>query len=215
MSALEDWITAQRNAIIANARGWDTPPAVAMMGTQWLGLDYGGYEGRSTRWNPLAGVDPQVAMVQETGVVTSLWLDPRKSNYVSLFRTFLTQHCGVDASGLTNENDVDHMFNRERAIQFGYAYVRMFPIPPGPNRSHGAGYEKAMTAADEGRRAKVLKLMDEVSFMKFFGILSPSVNGGFSASQRGHMQAMADIFDLPVEQIEQGVSGLMSRAHGR
>lgn len=213
-SDLDNWITIQRNAIIANWRGWGIPPAVAIEGVHVLGLNYGGPEGRATKWLPVAGYDPSVAIMQITGLVKSLWVDPRRNNYVEIFRKFLSEHCRVDPGELTKNHDVDHMYNRERAVNFGYAFVRMFPIPASANRSHGAGYEKAMTESDIGRGRKVMKLMDEVSTMKFLGILSPSTRRGLSKEQREHVKAMADLFDLTVEQIEDGIDSLMSRAHG-
>jgi hypothetical protein len=210
---LGGWVAAQRDAIVANWRRWDVPPIVAIEGPHVVGTTYGGPEGRATSWVPLGNTPSNVAMIQLTGAVTSLWVDPAKNNYVDLFRKFLKDHCHVDDSQLTKDFDVDHMYNRERAKNFGYGFVRMFPIRKGPNRSHGAGFEKAMTASDIGRRRKVMKLMDEVSTMKFFGILSPSSSKGFSAVQRAHMRTMADLFDLTIEQIEEGVNGLMQRAH--
>lgn len=209
---LDGWIAEQRAAIVANWRLWAVPPAVAIEGTHLLGPGYGGPEGRATVWQPLADADPRSAMVQRTGAVVSLWVDPRKAAYVDLFRQFLTHH-RVEAEQLTDRYDVDHMYNRERAINFGYVLVRMFPIAKGANRSHGAGYEKAMTASDIGRRRKVMKLMDEVSAMKFFGVPSPSKRGGLSPGQQAHVGTMAALFDLTAEQIEQGMNGLMRRAH--
>lgn len=213
-SGLENWITIQRNAIIANWREWGIPPAVAIEGTHVLGLGQGGPEGRATKWLPMVGYDSSIAMVQVSGLVKSLWVDPRRNNYVEIFRKFLSEYCGVDPVDLTKRHDVDHMYNRERAVNFGYSFVRMFPIPVGANRSHGAGYEKAMTESDVGRRRKVMKLMDEVSTMKFLGILSPSTRRKFSIQQREHVKAMADLFDLSVDQIEDGINNLMGRAHG-
>ena len=215
MQGLDSWIAAQRASMVANWRSWGVPPVVAIEGQHVLAGAMGGPEGQATSWLPLANVDPQSALVQQAGTVLSLWVDPKKNNYVDLFERFLGSHCGIDGDGLTASYDVDHMSTRERAINFGSTLVRMFPIPKGPNRSHGAGYEKAMTASDIGRRRKIMKLMDEVSTMKFFGIGSPSATRGLTDSQRAHMGAMAGTFGLSPEQIEEGVNNLMGRAHGR
>ena len=211
---LDQWIAAQRQAIVAHWQQWGVPPAVAIEGPHVLGPLYGGPEGRASLWSDLAGPRVGAAKVQRTGAVTSLWVDPARDDYVELFRHFLQTVCGVDAVRLTEHHDVDHMYNRERARNFGYRLVRMFPIGKSPNRSHGAGYEKAMTASDLGRRRKVMKLMDEVSTMKFFGIASPSAHRQLTPAQQAHIASMATTFDLAVEQIEGGVNNLMGRAHG-
>ncbi len=219
MQNLEGWIGAQRQAIIANWKQWDVPPVVAIEGIHVLGSSYGGPEGRATRWLPLqtgSAASAVGAMIQRTeGGVMSLWIDPALDNYVDLFRTFLEQHAKVDHSDLSVRYDVDHLYNAARARNFGYKLVRLFPIPASINRSHGAGYEKAMTAADVGRRRKVMKLMDEVSTMKFFGIRSPRKNGKLSATQRQHLDKMATEFGLAPGAAVDGASGLMDRAHQR
>lgn len=212
---LEHWIATQRSAIVANWREWDVPPAVAIEGTHVLGPNYGGPEGRASHWSPLAGAKPGIAAVQRTGSVVSLWITPASDSYVDLFRTFLSSVCDIDDSRLTTDYDVDHMYNRERARNFGYGFVRMFPILKSANRSHGAGYEKAITSADSGRKRKVMKLMDEVSTMKFFGIASPSSRRALTPVQQAHLGNMASTFGLSIEEIETGVSNLMGRAQGR
>lgn len=211
---LENWIGAQRQAIIANWQQWDVPPVVAIEGTHVLGARSGGPEGRVSQWMDLPGVDAQRARIQQTGLVRSLWVDPADNGYVDIFRRFLDRY-QVDSATLTARFDVDHMYNRERACNFGYRLVRMFPIIKSANRSHGAGYEKAMTASDLGRRRKIMKLMDEVSAMKFFGIGSPSSRTGLSVQQRAHVADMAKTFELSIEQIESGIQNLMERAHRR
>ncbi len=212
--ALDSWIAAQRAQIVTNWQQWGTPPAVAIEHMDVLGASYGGHEGRNSGWAGLRSIPGAEAMVQQTGPLASLWVNPASDRYPEYFRLFLREQ-GVDASALTGAYDVDHLYNRERAINFGYRLVRLFPVKPTPNRSHGAGYEKAMTQADIGRSAKVMKLMDEVSAMKFFGLRSPSIRAAPTPEQLAHMHIMASLFGLSVAQIQQGVTNLMARAHRR
>lgn len=215
MQNLEAWITAQRRAMIANWKKWDVPPVVAIDGTHVLGATYGGPEGRATQWLSLDSACGGAMIQRSEGGVQSLWVDPAREDYVDLFRTFLAEHARVDHRDLSVRYDVDHLYNAARARNFGYKLVRLFPILSAINRSHGAGYEKAMTASDIGRRRKVMKLMDEVSTMKFFGLKSPRKSGTLTADQRAHLERMAQEFGLPPGAATDGAAGLMDRAHRR
>lgn len=215
MQTLDAFLAAQRQAMVTNWKDWGVPPVVAIESLTVFGKGLGGPEGRATTWHNLTGTGTGAMIQRTTGGVQSLWVDPALTNYVDLFRTFLSDHAKVDASALSVNHDVDHLYNAARARNFGYKLVRLFPIPYRINRSHGAGYEKAMTDSDIGRHRKPMKLMDEVSTMKFFGIKSPRKSGKLTAAQKQHMERMAKAFDLPVEAITGGAKGLMDRAHKR
>ena len=68
---------------------------------------------------------------------------------------------------------VDHLYNRARALNYGLQYVRLALVRHAVNRSHGAAYEKDITKNEAGREKKDMKLMDEITSMKYFGFLSP------------------------------------------
>lgn len=103
----------------------------------------------------------------------------------------------MDENRLSERYDVDHLYNRERAIHFGYAYVRMFPVLIEANRSHGGGYEGAITEADAGWRVKKLRLMDTVSMRKLHSALSPRVGGSFSIAQQATIAEIAQALRIP------------------
>lgn len=210
-ASLESWITQQREALMAYARRWGAPP-VAIMNMADLEL-----LARSDRtggtWTPLPHVRPGSAMAFRSETQSSLWVNPGSSSYVKYFRIFLTQICGVDDSTLTTLYDIDHLYNRERAKNFGYAYVRMFPVRSDANSSHGAGYEKAMTDADIGRRAKSMKLMDTVSMLKLHNALSPRVRGSFSPTQQTAIQQIAAALQIPASEVEAEIDAMMGRAY--
>ncbi|MDJ0643785.1 MAG: hypothetical protein QNJ15_13305 [Erythrobacter sp.] len=213
MQPLPVFISAQRQAMVANWKKWDVSPMVAFKNLGIFDPSLSGSEVRATSWQPLGKTS---AVIQRThGGVLSLWVDPAADNYVDQFRKFLTEHAKVDDSDLTKQHDVDHLFNRERAIKLGYKFVRLFPVPYRVNRSHGAGYEKAMTAAASAKNPKQMKLMDEVSIMKFFGFKSPRKSGKLSKDQDQHLRNMAKTHGLPEELIFGGVENLMDRAHQR
>ena len=209
-TSLDRWITVQREALMAYARRWGAPP-VALMNMASL-ANLARADGTGGAWTPLPGVDAGSAMAFRTEAEASLWVDPRSDSYVRYFRKFLETLCGVDASALTTTYDIDHLYNRERAINFGYAYVRMFPVRIGANRSHGAGYEKAITEADLGRRAKLMKLMDTVSMLKLNNALSPRVGGAFTPEQQEVIAKVAAALGISVREVEAEIDAMMSRA---
>jgi hypothetical protein len=149
------------------------------------------------------------------GEEISLWVNPRSDSYVRYCRSFLTSLCQVDASRLTERYDVDHLYNRERAIQFGYAYVRMFPVLLEANRSHGGGYEAAITKADVGRHVKTMRLMDTVSMLKLHSAHSPRVGGQFSAAQQATIAQIALALEIGAAEVEREIDAMMARAYAR
>lgn len=209
-SPLDLWIARQRDALMAYARRHGAPPVAlqTIASLQPLAI----LDNDPGTWTPLPGARPASAMAWRSQKQASLWVNPRSSNYVEYFRTFLTGLCGVDASGLTATYDVDHLYNRERAINFGYAYVRMFPVRLEANRSHGAGYEKAITDADLGRKAKLMKLMDTVSMLKLHNALSPRVGGSFTPDQQQAIRQVAEALRITVREVEAEIDNMMARA---
>ena len=212
MQPLSTFIASQRQAMVANSKRWNMfPPLVALKSLAVLGPSLQGDEVRASTWKPLGKTN---AVVQRTqGGVISLWVDPAADNYVDQFRKFLTEHAKVDDSDLTKQHDVDHLFNRERAIKLGYNLVRLFPVPYRVNRSHGAGYEKAMTGSPQSSGRKSVKLMDEISYMKFFGIKSPSKSGKLTKAHEQHLRNVSKTYELPEDAIFEGAKNLVNRAH--
>lgn len=207
---LESWIAQQREALMTYAQRWGAPP-VAVLSMADLDL-LGRSDGTGGAWTPLPRVKPASAMAFRSATQASLWVNPRSESYVNYFRIFLTTLCGVDASMLTVTHDIDHLYNRERAINFGYAYVRMFPVRLDANRSHGAGYEKAITEADLGRGTKTMKLMDTVSMLKLHDALSPRVGGSFTAQQQEAIRQIAEALHITVREVEAEIDAMMARA---
>lgn len=208
-ASLELWIETQRRAFMAGAKKWGTMP-VAIGSMADLSTFYWSQPGT---WTPVPGARPRSAMAFRAGDEVSLWVNPRSDAYVKYCRSFLTSICLVDAARLTERYDVDHLYNRERAIQFGYAYVRMFPVLLEANRSHGGGYEAAITEADAGRRVKKMRLMDTVSMLKLHSAHSPRVGGVFSAHQQAVIAEIAASLGIGVAEVEREIDNMMARAY--
>ena len=104
----------------------------------------------------------------------ALWVLAADSNYRKYYREFLGQEHKLQLEALPKEFDVDHLFNRQRAIKYGYRYCRMALVGYSANRSHGASYEKIATQGTRQRGDCTRVLMDEITHMKYYGFMSPS-----------------------------------------
>jgi hypothetical protein len=204
-ASLDGWVAQQRKLVMEYARRWGTPP-VAIGSMADLSMLCAG------NWTPVPGARPASAMAFRNGDEASLWVNPRSNSYVRYCRSFL-RSCGIDESRLTERYDVDHLYNRERAIHFGYAYVRMFPVLLEANRSHGGGYEAAITEADAGRRVKKMRLMDTVSMLKLHSALSPRVGQNFSSGQQATIAEIAQALGITPADVEREIEAMMARAY--
>jgi len=132
------------------------------------------------RWNNKTSVE---ALPQATGgafVVdcpslnsTALWVSTSNNYYRREYLTYLKVIYGLDIDAIQKPYDVDHLCNRSRAEAYGLQFIRLALIGSGPNRSHGAAYEKDITTNEALRRSSGMKLMDAISSMKYWGYLSP------------------------------------------
>ncbi|PZW40084.1 hypothetical protein C8P66_12553 [Humitalea rosea] len=138
-----------------------------------------------------------------------LRLPPDDDNYLATYKSFLKKHHGL--GDVPSGYDVDHLFNRARAIDLGLGFVRMVLLGPGENRSHGAGYEASRTKGGIGRPGRE-RGIDEIMLMKLCGIRSPRKNRPLSLEMLTHVHYIAALFGLPPLAIELNIRDLMSVA---
>lgn len=138
-----------------------------------------------------------------------LWLRPEDDNYLTMYKAFLKRHHGI--GDMPKGYDVDHLFNRARAIDLGLAFVRMVLLRPGENRSHGAGHESSRTKAGIGKTGRE-RGIDEIMLMKLCGIRSPRKNRPFSPEMAAHVARIADLFGMSPLEIETNIRDLMEVA---
>jgi hypothetical protein len=103
----------------------------------------------------------------------ALWVGTENNHYRDDYLAFLNARHGLKLSTIPKPFDVDHLYNRERAMIYGLRFVRTALVGRSANRSHGAAYEKDLTRNEALRQRRDQKLMDAVSCMKYFGFLSP------------------------------------------
>lgn len=163
---------------------------------------------------PFPDQDPERGFVQHCRRLgyKFLWLRPEDDAYREKYMKFLDRQHGVKT--LPSGFDVDHLFNRARAIDLGLTHVRMVLLGKGENRSHGAGYEKARTVGGIGTRGNQ-RGIDEITLMKLCGIRSPRKNRPLSAEMLAHVSRIAAMFDIPPLEVERNIRELMAVAAHR
>lgn len=161
--------------------------------------------------DPFPGSDISKGFVQHCPILNYrfLWLDPDDDGYKTKYEAFLARH--YDIKVMPGGYDVDHLFNRARAIGLKLSYVRMVLLGPGENRSHGAGYEKSRTQGQIGTPGNQ-RGIDEITLMKLCGIRSPRKNRPLSSDMLAHIQRIAAMFGIPPLEIERNIRELMAVA---
>lgn len=152
------------------------------------------------------------AVVQTGPCGPVLWMDPVSSDYRAVFGRFLKAHWGATTDLTHSGYDVDHLYNRARAKQYGYHLVRMFLVVGDINRDHGRSYEKQIGSAERNRFVKIMKLLDGMSELKALG-LPPVKDGLLTAAHYIAAQQAATAYGIPVASTEQTLREMYSRAH--
>lgn len=104
---------------------------------------------------------------------TVLWAGTNNDDYRDDYLRFLKTKHHCDLPKIPPPFDVDHLYNRARAQMYGLQFIRVALVGHAANRSHGAAYEKDITRNEAQRERRDMKLMDEITSMKYFGFLSP------------------------------------------
>ena len=207
---------AERDGVKAEARIGGTLPLVAAASMEivstrptMLRKDY------PVQITGLEGLGEEVRMVPCPGLLyKTLWVTADNDRYRQNYLAFLRQSHGLQLERIPEPFDVDHMFNRARALRYGYKYVRLALVDSKVNQSHGAGYEKTVTRGNRERLDTTRALMDEIGCMKFFGFMNPSESrprkdeidsyARFAAAEFGMSEA-----DVKVEHFDTHQGGLL------
>lgn len=171
-------------------------------------------------WNcfPKAGVTfapfegREDAHVQHGPCGASLWLDPATDGYRAIYGRFLKAHWGAKSDLTGSGYDADHVYNRARAMQYGYRVVRMLLVRAGPNRAHGSGYEKPLGATEKTRFVKIMKLLDGMSELKTLG-LPPLRDGLVTPEHRQAAMLAAQHYGIPLDAALNTLIEMYGRAH--
>jgi len=141
-----------------------------------------------------------------------LWVGAANDKYRDEYLTFLDSAYGISMTSLPPGYDVDHLYNRARALHYGLTYVRLALVRQAVNRSHGAAYEKDITRNEAARERRHMKLMDEITSMKYFGFLSPLRDDPREAEIDAYAAFAAAKLGLDPQEIRRGILLLRKKA---
>jgi hypothetical protein len=152
------------------------------------------------------------AIVQNGPCGAMLWMDPVVSGYRDTYGKFLRTHWGATRDLTNSGYDVDHVYNRARAKQYGYKFVRMFLVKADANRDHGRVYEKQIGTAEANRRVKIMKLLDGMSELKVLGL--PAVKNGLLTPEHHAAAQLASVqYGIPLSMALDTLRDLCARAN--
>ncbi len=168
-------VRRERDALAAETRIAHCPPLVAVND-----IDEVARVPSQLRWNhsatvtALSGAKGAAFIVDCSSLQSaSLWCGIENNTYRDDYLRFLNATYQLNIDRIPPCYDVDHLYNRSRAQIYGLRFIRLALVEGRANRSHGAAYEKDITTNEAVRVRKDMKLMDEISCMKYFGFLSP------------------------------------------
>jgi hypothetical protein len=143
---------------------------------------------------------------------TCLWVGTENDSYREDYLRFLKTAYELQISAIPAGYDVDHMYNRSRALVYDLQFIRLALVTGAANRSHGASYEKDITRNEAARVRKEMKLMDEISMMKYFGFLSPLRDNPRKSEVSAYAAFAASKMGLEADEIQKSVEYLRKKA---
>jgi len=171
------------------------------------------------RWNNPTVISPLVGAKGEAFVVdcpklqsTVLWVGTGNDYYRADYLTFLKATYELEIDSIPAPYDVDHLYNRSRARQYQLRFIRMALVGHGANRSHGAAYEKDVTRNEATRERSDMKLMDEITSMKYFGFLSPLRDDPRESEIAAYCTFAASKLGLDPQQVRKSILYLREKA---
>jgi hypothetical protein len=207
-------IESEREAMIAETRIAQCPPFVAVNNMEVV-AQYPTVlrSAHPASVKPLNGAKGSAFVVECASLQsTCLWVATASDSYREDYLQFLRSTHGLQIASIPNAYDVDHLYNRSRAQIYMLGFIRLALVKGAANRSHGASYEKDLTRNEAARVRKEMKLMDEISMMKYFGYLSPLRANPRAAEVRAYASFAASQMGLDADEICKSVQYLRGKA---
>ena len=212
--SLASVIEQERNALAAETRVAQCPPLVAVNQIESVTQ-----VPSKLRWNYPATVNELkgakgTAWVVECPLLHSkvFWAGTDNDNYRKDYLLYLNTNYQLGLDAIPGIYDVDHLYNRSRAQMYQLRFIRMALVTGSANRSHGGAYEKDLTTNEALRVRKDMKLMDEITSMKYFGFLSPLRDDPRESEVSAYAAFAASKLGLDAEEIRGSVEYLRGKA---
>jgi hypothetical protein len=168
---------------------------------------------RPTSVNAVSGAKGPAFVVSCPALQSSaMWVGTDNDRYRDDYVCYLNEVHGLGLTRIPAEYDVDHLYNRSRAKQYGLKFIRTALVTGAANRSHGGAYEKDVTINEAMRTRTDMKLMDEITSMKYFGFLSPLRNDPRDKEVDTYADFAAARLGLDPKQVRKTVLSLRQKA---
>ena len=207
-------IEGEHEALAAETRIAKCPPIVAVNDIEEVTR-----VPSKLRWNhaatvrALPGANGRAFVVGCVSLKSSvLWASANSEDYREDYLRFLNVEYKLNIPKIPPPYDVDHLYNRSRALLYGLRFIRLALVKDSANRSHGAAYEKDITTNEAARERRDMKLMDEISSMKYFGFLSPLRNNPRAAEVTAYANFAASKLGLDPNEIRESIRYLREKA---
>jgi hypothetical protein len=204
----------EKDALVVEMRIAQCPPLVAVND-----MDDVARVPSKLRWNhptaveALAGAKGPAYVVDCPSLNSEvLWVGSFNKEYRRDFLTFLNGQYELGLAAIPKDFDVDHLYNQSRAQVYGLKFIRMALVRCAANRSHGGAYEKDITTNEAARERKDMKLMDEITSMKYFGYLSPLRNDPRDNEIEAYAIFAASRLGLDAAEVRKSVAYLREKA---
>jgi hypothetical protein len=211
---VERVIQREREGLIAETRFAQCPPFVAVNNMDVVAQYPTSLRSKHpAKVNKLQGAKGSAFVVECPSLQsTCLWVATSSGTYREDYLGFLRSVHGLQIAAIPSGFDVDHLYNRSRAQIYMLEFIRLALVRGAANRSHGASYEKDLTRNEAARVRKEMKLMDEISMMKYFGYLSPLRSNPRAAEVRAYANFAASQMGLDADEICKSVQYLRTKA---
>lgn len=207
-------VRTERDALAAETRIAHCPPLVAVND-----IDEVARIPSQLRWNnattvkALPGSSGTAFIVDCPSLAsTCLWAGTDNNAYRDDYLRFLNATYQLNLARIPANYDIDHLYNRSRAQMYGLRFIRLALVEGRANRSHGGAYEKDITVNEALRVRKDMKLMDEISSMKYFGFLSPLRDNPRDREVRAYAAFAASNMGLDPDVVRENVLYLRKKA---
>jgi len=211
---LAEVLEREKNALIAETQIAQCPPLVAVNNIEDVAR-----VPSKLRWDHPTTVSALVGAKGVAFVVdcpslnsTVLWVGSYNREYRSDYLHFLNATYQLGITAIPKAFDVDHLYNQSRAQVYGLKFIRMALVGYAANRSHGGSYEKDITTNEAMRERNDMKLMDEITSMKYFGYLSPLRDDPRDSEVEAYAIFAASKLGLDATEIRKSVQYLRQKA---
>jgi hypothetical protein len=207
-------IQREHDALAAETRLAQCPPLVAVNNMEDVGR-----VPTKLRWNhptsvtALSGAKGAAFVVDCPSLEsTALWVGTDNDDYRNAYLEYLRGIYHLQLAKIPAVYDVDHLYNRSRARGYGLQFIRVALVVGPANRSHGGAYEKDITTNEAMRVRKDMKVMDEISSMKYFGFLSPLRNDPRESEIGAYANFASTKLGLDPSEVRQNILYLREKA---